>query len=120
MDLPADYFDEVKAEYLKRRNVLVERLNKIPGVMCPNPGGAFYAMAKLPVPDAEDFCRWLLESFSHEGQTVMMAPAAGFYATPGLGRNEVRFAYVLNTADIEKAMDCLEKALEVYPHTQRG
>ena len=120
VDLPADYFDEVKAEYLKRRNVLVERLNKIPGVMCPNPGGAFYAMAKLPVPDAEDFCRWLLESFSHEGQTVMMAPAAGFYATPGLGRNEVRFAYVLNTADIEKAMDCLEKALEVYPHTQRG
>lgn len=120
VDLPADYFDEVKAEYLKRRNVLVERLNKIPGVMCPNPGGAFYAMAKLPVPDAEDFCRWLLESFSHEGQTVMMAPAAGFYATPGLGRDEVRFAYVLNTADIAKAMDCLEKALEVYPHTQRG
>lgn len=114
VDLPANYFDEVKAEYKKRRDVLVERLNKIPGVYCPNPGGAFYAMASLPVESAEDFCQWLLEDFSYNNQTVMMAPASGFYATPGLGKNEVRFAYVLNTDDINHAMDCLEKALEEY------
>ncbi len=114
VDLPADYFDDVKAEYKKRRDVLVTRLNKIPGILCPNPGGAFYAMAKLPVDSAEDFCRWLLQEFSYNGQTVMMAPASGFYATPGLGVNEVRFAYVLNTDDINHAMDCLEKALEQY------
>jgi aspartate aminotransferase len=114
VDLPSNYFDEVKAEYKKRRDVLVERLNNIPGVLCPNPGGAFYAMAKLPVESAEDFCQWLLESFSYEGQTVMMAPASGFYATKGLGANEVRFAYVLNTDDINHAMDCLEAALKEY------
>jgi aspartate aminotransferase len=114
VDLPADYFDEVKAEYLKRRDVLVSRLNNIPGVFCPNPGGAFYAMAKLPVESAEDFCQWLLESFSYNNQTVMMAPASGFYATKGLGENEVRFAYVLNTDDINAAMDCLEHALIEY------
>lgn len=114
VDLPTDYFNEVKAEYVKRRNTLVERLNKIPGVFCPNPGGAFYAMAKLPVDSAEDFCRWLLEHFSYNNQTVMMAPASGFYATAGLGTNEVRFAYVLNTEDINNAMDCLEKALQEY------
>lgn len=114
VDLPSDYFDEVKAEYVKRRNTLVERLNKIPGVFCPNPGGAFYAMAKLPVDSAEDFCRWLLEHFSYNNQTVMMAPASGFYASAGLGTNEVRFAYVLNTEDINNAMDCLEKALQEY------
>jgi aspartate aminotransferase len=114
VDLPANYFDEVKAEYKKRRDVLVERLNNIPGVLCPNPGGAFYAMAKLPVESAEDFCQWLLESFSFNGQTVMMAPASGFYATKGLGANEVRFAYVLNTDDINHAMDCLEAALKEY------
>lgn len=114
VDLPANYFDEVKAEYQKRRDVLVNRLNAIPGVVCPNPGGAFYAIAKLPVDDAEDFCQWLLESFSYQGQTIMMAPASGFYATQGLGKDEVRFAYVLNVEDINHAMDCLEKALEVY------
>ena len=114
VDLPADYFDEVKAEYKKRRDVLVKRLNAIPGVVCPNPGGAFYAIAKLPVDDAEDFCKWLLESFSHNNQTVMMAPAAGFYSTKGLGLNEVRFAYVLNTEDIDNAMNCLTHALEHY------
>ncbi|HOZ51320.1 MAG TPA: pyridoxal phosphate-dependent aminotransferase [Chitinophagaceae bacterium] len=114
VDLPSDYFDEVKAEYKKRRDVLVSRLNNIPGVFCPNPGGAFYAMAKLPVESAEDFCRWLLQEFSYNGQTIMMAPAAGFYSTKGLGLNEVRFAYVLNTDDINQAMDCLEKALETY------
>jgi aspartate aminotransferase len=118
VDLPDNYFDEVKAEYLNRRNVLVERLNKIPGVLCPNPGGAFYAMAKLPVESAEEFCKWLLESFSYNNETVMMAPASGFYATKGLGLNEVRFAYVLNTEDINKAMDCLENALETYNSTK--
>lgn len=118
VDLPDNYFDEVKAEYLNRRNVLVNRLNNIPGVLCPNPGGAFYAMAKLPVESAEEFCKWLLESFSYNNETVMMAPASGFYATKGLGLNEVRFAYVLNTEDINKAMDCLEKALETYNSTK--
>jgi aspartate aminotransferase len=116
-DLPDDYFNATKAEYLKRRDVLVNRLNRIPGVFCPNPGGAFYAMAKLPVDDTDVFCQWLLESFSYKSQTVMLAPAAGFYGTPGLGKQEVRLAYVLNAGDLEKAMDCLEKALEEYPGT---
>lgn len=114
IDLPLNYFDEIKAEYVKRRDLLVSRLNNIPGVMCPNPGGAFYAMAKLPVADADAFCQWLLEHFSYKNQTVMMAPASGFYATPRLGKNEVRFAYVLNCDDINHAMDCLEEALKQY------
>ena len=114
LDLPADYFDATKAEYQLRRDTLVARLNNIPGVFCPNPGGAFYAMAQLPVDDSDRFCQWILESFSYEGQTVMMAPATGFYGTPGFGKQEVRLAYVLNTGAIHKAMDCLEKALEVY------
>jgi aspartate aminotransferase len=114
-DLPADYFNETKAEYLKRRDVLVSRLNRLPGVFCPNPGGAFYAIARLPVDDTDVFCQWLLESFAYENQTVMLAPAGGFYGTPGLGKKEVRLAYVLNTGDLNKAMDCLEKALEIYP-----
>ena len=114
-ELPADYFDATKAEYLKRRDVLVSRLNRIPGVYCPNPGGAFYAMASLPVDDTDVFCQWLLESFSYKGQTVMLAPAGGFYGTRGLGKKEVRLAYVLNTDDLGNAMDCLEKALEEYP-----
>lgn len=114
VDLPADYFDAVHAEYNARRDLLVKRLNAMDGVICPSPGGAFYAMARLPVNDSEDFCQWLLEEFNHEGQTVMMAPAAGFYATPGKGRDEVRLAYVLNLEDINKAMDCLEAALKVY------
>lgn len=115
VDLPSDYFDGIKAEYLSRRDILVKMLNDIPGVFCPNPGGAFYAMARLPIDDSDKFCQWILESFSYEGQTVMMSPATGFYATPGLGKNEVRLAYVLNTTDISHAMVCLEKALEVYP-----
>ncbi|MBO9727879.1 MAG: pyridoxal phosphate-dependent aminotransferase [Chitinophaga sp.] len=115
VDLPVNYFDGIKAEYQSRRDILVKMLNEIPGVYCPNPGGAFYAMAKLPIDDSDKFCQWMLESFSHEGQTVMMAPATGFYATPGLGKNEVRLAYVLNTTDISHAMVCLEKALEIYP-----
>ena len=115
VDLPVDYFDSTRAEYKLRRDTIVKRLNAIPGVFCPNPGGAFYAMAKLPIDDSDLFCRWLLESFSHEGQTIMLAPATGFYSTPGLGKNEVRLAYVLNVEDINKAIDCLELALQVYP-----
>jgi aspartate aminotransferase len=115
VDLPASYFDEPKAEYMARRDLIVKRLNAMPGVFCPNPGGAFYAMAQLPVDDSDKFCQWLLESFSHNNKTVMLAPATGFYGTPGLGKNEVRLAYVLNLKDLDDAMDCLEKALEVYP-----
>lgn len=115
VDLPDDYFDTTKAEYKKRRDTIVKRLNAIPGVFCPNPGGAFYAMAKLPIDDADIFCQWLLESFSYNGQTIMLAPATGFYGTPGLGKQEVRLAYVLNTTAINSAMDCLEQALLEYP-----
>jgi len=114
LDLPDNYFDATKAEYKLRRDTLVKRLNGIPGVFCPDPGGAFYAMAKLPVDDSDKFCQWILESFSYNNQTVMMAPGTGFYSTPGLGKNEVRFAYVLNVDAINNAMDCLEKALEEY------
>jgi aspartate aminotransferase len=114
-DLPADYFDATRAEYLKRRDTLTGRLNRIPGVFCPNPGGAFYAMASLPVDDTDTFCQWLLESFTYQNSTVMLAPAGGFYGTPGLGKKEVRLAYVLNANDLNKAMDCLEQALRQYP-----
>lgn len=115
VDLPASYFDKPKAEYIARRDLLVQRLNAMPGVFCPNPGGAFYAMAKLPIDDSDKFCQWLLESFSHNNQTVMLAPATGFYGTLGLGKDEVRLAYVLNLKDLSDAMDCLQKALEQYP-----
>lgn len=116
VDLPDNFFDAPKAEYLKRRDLLVSRLNKMPGVYCPNPGGAFYAMARLPIDDSDAFCQWLLESFNYQGHTLMLAPATGFYGTPGLGKQEVRLAYVLNTDAINAAMDCLEKALEQYPN----
>lgn len=115
IDLPDDYFDNTKAEYQRRRDTLVKRLNAMPGVFCPNPGGAFYAMAQLPIDDSDIFCQWLLSSFTHNNETIMLAPGTGFYATPGLGKNEVRLAYVLNVDDINKAMDCLELALEAYP-----
>lgn len=115
IDLPDNYFDTTRAEYLRRRDVLVDRLNKMPGVFCPNPGGAFYAIARLPVDDTDVFCQWLLESFSYNNQTLMLAPAAGFYGTEGLGKQEVRLAYVLNTEALNRAMDCLEKALQEYP-----
>ena len=114
IDLPADYFNATKAEYKSRRDLIVKRLNAMEGVFCPNPGGAFYAIASLPIDDADKFCQWLLESFSFEEQTVMLAPATGFYGTAGLGKKEVRLAYVLNLNDINKAMDCLEKALVEY------
>ena len=115
IDLPDNYFDDTKAEYKLRRDTIVKRLNAMPGVFCPNPGGAFYAMARLPISDSDHFCQWLLESFSYEGKTLMLAPATGFYSTPGLGKNEVRLAYVLNVDAINQAMDCLEKALQEYP-----
>jgi aspartate aminotransferase len=115
IDLPADYFDTTKAEYQARRDLLVKRLNAMDGVFCPSPGGAFYAIARLPIDDADIFCQWLLESFSFENQTVMLAPATGFYGTPGLGKQEVRLAYVLNLSDIDSAMNCLEQALKAYP-----
>ncbi len=115
IDLPADYFDTTKAEYQARRDLIVARLNAMEGVFCPNPGGAFYAIAKLPIDDSDKFCQWLLEEFSFENQTVMLAPATGFYGTPGLGKQEVRLAYVLNLNDIKNAMDCLAKAIQVYP-----
>ncbi len=109
------YFDKVEAEYVNRRNTVVELLNKIDGVFCPKPSGAFYCFASLPIDDADKFCQWLLESFDYNGQTVMLAPASGFYSTPGLGKNEVRIAYVLNVDSLKKAITCLEKALQVYP-----
>ena len=112
---PREYLDLVKAEYEKRRDFLVEELHKIPGVTCSEPKGAFYLVAKLPVEDAEDFCIYLLRDFELNGQTVMLAPAEGFYVTPGLGRDEVRIAYVLNTVDLKYAMACLKVALETYP-----
>lgn len=115
VDLPSDYFNATKAMYQSRRDLLVKRLNAIPGVFCPNPGGAFYAMAKLPIDDSDKFCQWLLEHFEYNQQTVMLAPATGFYGTTGLGKQEVRLAYVLNENDISSAIDCLEKALQVYP-----
>jgi aspartate aminotransferase len=115
IDLPADYFHETQEEYRSRRDLLVARLNAIPGVFCPNPGGAFYAIARLPINDSDQFCQWLLEDFAFEGKTIMLAPATGFYGTPGLGKDEVRLAYVLNKTDINAAMDCLEKALAIYP-----
>jgi aspartate aminotransferase len=115
IDLPADYFDTTKAEYQSRRDLIVERLNAMEGVFCANPKGAFYAMAKLPIDDSDDFCQWILENFEYGGATVMLAPATGFYGTRGLGKQEVRLAYVLNKSSINAAMDCLERALKQYP-----
>lgn len=113
--LPQSYYDEVAAEYSSRRDLLKQSLDQIEGVVCPQVNGAFYAMVRLPVDDSEKFCQWILEEFSHNGTTVMMAPAAGFYATEGLGRDEVRIAYVLNQQDLASAMECLAAALKAYP-----
>lgn len=115
VDTPDSYFEAVNKEYTLRRDTLVKRLNNIDGVFCPNPGGAFYIVAKLPIDDSDKFCQWILEHFNHDGSTVMMAPATGFYSTKNSGRDEVRMAYVLNTEDLNKAMDCLEHALKQYP-----
>ena len=114
LSTPAEYMEEVYEEYLTRRNFLVDGLNRIPGVFSPTPMGTFYTMARLPVDDAEVFCKWCLTDFSYEGQTVMMAPGSGFYSDPEDGRNEVRLAYVLNKEDLAKALVVLQKALETY------
>ena len=115
IDTSADYLREMYDEYVERRNCLIDGLNKIPGVYSPIPMGAFYTMARLPIDDAERFCAWCLEEFSYENETVMMAPGAGFYTTPGAGHNEVRIAYVLNKHDLERALFLLARALEAYP-----
>jgi aspartate aminotransferase len=115
LNTPKEYFEKVQKEYVERRDLLVAALNKMDGVYCPKPSGAFYCMAKLPIDNADKFCQWLLESFEYEGQTVMLAPATGFYSTPGAGINEVRLAYVLNKTDLTNAMVCLENALKIYP-----
>ena len=115
VDTPDEYFTAVNKEYTTRRNTIVSALNKMEGVYCPNPGGAFYVVAQLPIDNADRFCQWMLETFSLNNETVMMAPATGFYSTPGAGVNEVRMAYVLNNHDLTKAMHCLNEALKVYP-----
>ncbi|HEX4886586.1 MAG TPA: pyridoxal phosphate-dependent aminotransferase [Luteibaculaceae bacterium] len=115
LQTPQSYFDAVKSEYVQRRNLLVDGLNEIPGVLCPKPGGAFYAIARLPIDDSDKFCQWILESFQYNNQTVMMAPATGFYASPGKGKNEVRLAYVLNKTALKNAVEVLREALKVYP-----
>ena len=115
LDTPKEYFDEVYNEYIERRNFMVEALNKIEGVVCPMPKGAFYTIVKLPVDNSEKFCEWILKDFEYNNQTVMMAPASGFYSTPGKGINEVRIAYVLTIEDLKNAMETLEKALKAYP-----
>ena len=115
INTPDSYFEAVTKEYTARRDVLVNRLNQMEGVFCPNPGGAFYVVAQLPIDDADAFCQWILSDFSYQNQTVMFAPATGFYSTPGAGKQEVRMAYVLNTTDLNLAMDCLNEALNVYP-----
>jgi len=112
---PHSYFDAVAAEYVQRRNVLVDGLNAIPGVLCPRPAGAFYAMARLPIDSADRFCQWMLEEFSLDNETVMMAPGTGFYSTAGAGQNEVRLAYVLNEKDLLRSVHILRRALEDYP-----
>jgi len=115
LETPKSYFEGVKTEYIARRDFVIETINKIPGVFCPKPSGAFYCIAQLPIDNADKFCQWLLEEFKFNDQTVMLAPATGFYSTPGAGNNEVRIAYVLNKTDLKNAMICLEEALKVYP-----
>lgn len=112
---PSSYFDQVSAEYVARRDILIEGLNKIEGVICPKPRGAFYAIAQLPVDDADKFAQWLLEEFELNGETIMVAPASGFYATPNTGANQVRIAYVLNKESLQSALNILKEALKCYP-----
>ena len=115
LSTPKSYFDDVTSEYVSRRDLLVDGLNQIPGVLCPKPKGAFYAIAELPVDNAEKFAQWLLEEFDYNNETLMVAPAAGFYSTDGEGYNQVRIAYVLNLDSLKKAIKCLEEALKLYP-----
>lgn len=115
LDAPESYYRDVYDEYVERRKTLIDGLNRIPGVYSPIPMGAFYTVAKLPVDDSEKFCRWCLTDFNYEGETVMMAPASGFYTTPGAGINQVRIAYVLKKEDLQRALVVLRKALEAYP-----
>jgi len=115
LDTPDEYFSEVMAEYVARRNTVVEGINNIKDAFCPNPEGAFYVVAKLPIDDSDKFCRWLLEDFNYENQTIMLAPASGFYSSPGKGKDEVRISYVLNVPDLNKSIKILEEGLKVYP-----
>ncbi|MEC8610624.1 MAG: pyridoxal phosphate-dependent aminotransferase [Bacteroidota bacterium] len=119
LDTPIAYFDKVSAEYVQRRDLLIDGLNNIDGVVCPKPKGAFYCIAELPVDNADKFAQWLLEEFDYEGKTLMLAPAAGFYSTPNTGTKQVRIAYVLNQEALTQAVECLKKSLEVYPGTIR-
>ncbi len=115
LETPKSYFDGVITEYIARRDYVIEALNNMKGVFCPKPSGAFYCIARLPIDNADTFCQWLLESFQYQQQTVMLAPATGFYSTKGAGLNEVRIAYILKIDDLKQAMMCLEEALKVYP-----
>ncbi len=115
LDTPNSYFEEVNLEYTKRRNTLIDALNEIPGVKCPKPKGAFYCIAELPIDNADEFCQWMLESFEHNNETVMMAPASGFYSDGDSGNNQVRIAYVLKEESLIKAVECLKNGLEAYP-----
>ncbi|HPI67716.1 MAG TPA: pyridoxal phosphate-dependent aminotransferase [Bacteroidales bacterium] len=119
IDAPASYFTDINKEYTARRDCMVEALNNIPGVYCPKPKGAFYTVVKLPVDNADKFAQWILEKFEYKNQTVMLAPASGFYSTPGMGLNEVRIAYVLNINDLKNAIETISEALKVYPGTIR-
>ena len=114
LDAPQSYFDEVQSEYVERRNIMVDGLNSIPGVFCPKPKGAFYCVAQFPVDNAEKFCQWLLEEFRINNETIMIAPAAGFYATKGLGENQVRIAYVLNKEELISSVNILKEGLKKY------
>ena len=115
LQTPKSYFEKVSLEYVQRRDLLIEGLNKIEGVICPKPKGAFYCIAQLPVDNSDKFAQWLLEEFDYKGKTLMLAPAAGFYSTPNTGNNQVRIAYVLNQEALSQAIICLKKALEIYP-----
>lgn len=115
IETPEIYFKNVVQDYVRRRDTVVSAINSMPGSFCPNPSGAFYAVARLPIDDSDKFCQWLLEDFEYDNETVMLAPASGFYATPGKGKDEVRISYVLKVAELQKAMKCLAEALKVYP-----
>jgi aspartate aminotransferase len=119
IDTPQEYFDKVLKEYHARRDVVVESINRIPGGFCPKPKGAFYVVARLPIDDSDRFCKWLLTDFNYNNETVMLAPATGFYSNPAKGKDEVRISYVLKVDDLKKAMICLEEALKVYPGRTR-